>query len=197
MVVFNDAKSARYWAFISLIVTMLLCIPATVFLALSPYFIPYYLTGLNTAVVVKAQQHVLFLIPAFWFHSIYRIIQNYIQSQISARAQNLIRDSSGEGETWNSHVQSFYRYLRFLAHHLQLLFGGALGLACNILGIQILFHILGGCTHDNSYLMIKRRKFSSNVPFWSWVHGLWHRDKYCAIYYAYIYYSSFMAAQRF
>jgi MATE family multidrug resistance protein len=76
----QNPADARYWTYIALAVTLMLCCVYTVLFVMSPWiiqnlmFVPYHIAH-------KASQLLLCLIPALWFHSMSRVVQKYLQMQ--------------------------------------------------------------------------------------------------------------------
>jgi Na+-driven multidrug efflux pump len=80
----KDRKAARYWSYISFGVTVLICIPTTVLFIFAAIVIQYaFLIRPHTA--AKAAEFLILLLPAFWFHAVYRVFQKYLQCQKQMR----------------------------------------------------------------------------------------------------------------
>jgi Na+-driven multidrug efflux pump len=77
----RDFKLMRHWSIMSLIVTSGLCLIFSLTFVFSPFIIRYvFLTKPHIA--DKAIAHIFLLLPAFWFHAFYRVVQKYLQSQL-------------------------------------------------------------------------------------------------------------------
>jgi len=120
--VFNDRKSSRYWTCIALLSTIFLSLLASIIFALSPLIVPYFLSNVKITVITKAVQHIFLLLPAFWFHSIFRVFQKHIQIDLQAQKKNQVIDE---------HISTLWGDAK---PHIILIFGSVLGLLCNILG---------------------------------------------------------------
>ena len=145
LTILEDAKSARYWTFIAFITTCLLCVPATAVFAVSPWIIAYFLGDVKPTLVSKATQHVLLLLPGFWFHATSRVLQKHVQVHIhhqqrkkskltrnTTHQPQLQRESRGYWSTFLLHpfLQSFEKVIP----HFEIFLGSLLGLGFNILG---------------------------------------------------------------
>lgn len=76
----HDNNTARYWSYISLFVIILICFLSTIFFIITSIIIQYNF-NIRSQTTMKAVELLFLLIPGFWFHSIYRVLQKYIHSQ--------------------------------------------------------------------------------------------------------------------
>lgn len=122
LLLLNDQKSGRYWSCIALLNAMLLSLLASTMFAVSPFVVPYFLSSVKNVLITKAVEHVFLLLPAFWFHSIFRVLQKHILIDIQAQKKN---------RAANQHISTLWDDVQ---PHSILIFGSVLGLFCNILG---------------------------------------------------------------
>jgi len=191
LTVLEDAKSARYWTFIAFITTCLLCVPATAVFAVSPWIIAYFLGDVKPTLVSKATQHVLLLLPGFWFHAASRVLQKHVQVHIhhqqrkklkltrnTTHQPQLQRESRGYWSTFLLHpfLQSFEKVIP----HFEIFLGSLLGLGFNILGnssvicLIIDTSVILDLTQENIFC----RKLCFHVFRWHGVHWLRFGDQY-------------------
>lgn len=132
----HNKKALRHWSIVSMAVTVMTCSLISIYFGLSPQLIPYYLTEVNSTVTSKAMQHVLLLLPGFWFHSLYAATQRYHQ----VRLTNEQRGRTNRPKRRNFWHVSIWLYdqlwekgsdIRFHSH---LVIGSVLGILCNLLG---------------------------------------------------------------
>jgi Na+-driven multidrug efflux pump len=76
----SDLQQVRYWTYIAAIVSVLVCIIATIIFIFSR-IITITILFVNYHVASKAALHIITLIPAFWCLAGYRIQQKFLQSQ--------------------------------------------------------------------------------------------------------------------
>jgi len=76
----GDIKQVRYWLYISIIVSLIYCIIATIIFIFAR-IITITLLFVNYHIASKAALHIIILIPSFWFLTLYRIEQKFLQSQ--------------------------------------------------------------------------------------------------------------------
>lgn len=145
--ILKDAKSARYWTFIALITTFILCIPATALFAVSPWIVSYFLGDVKATLVSKATQHVLLLLPGFWFHAVCRVLQKHVQIHVNHQQRRNIQGTGyathQQQEERDSHRSAsllvrFSRSFEFISLHFEIHFGSLLGLGFNVLGKYLL-----------------------------------------------------------
>ncbi|KAJ1409511.1 mate-domain-containing protein [Ochromonadaceae sp. CCMP2298] len=75
-----DAPTARYWSWITLVVALLLCIPATL-LFVSAAVLAEWALQISAHTAAKAGAFLLLLLPALYAQSAYRVAQKYLQAQ--------------------------------------------------------------------------------------------------------------------
>jgi MATE family multidrug resistance protein len=75
-----DASTARYWSWVSLVVALLLCIPAT-FLFISAAVVVQSAFQISAHRAAKTGAFLLLLLPALWAQAAYRVAQKYLQAQ--------------------------------------------------------------------------------------------------------------------
>lgn len=160
--ILQDAKSARYWTFIALITTCLLCVPATAIFAVSPWIVSYYLGDVKATLVSKATQHVLLLLPGFWFHAICRVLQKHVQIHVNHRQR---WKAQGAGDSTHQQQEErrnesliirLSKSFEFVSLNFEILFGSLVGLGINILGKYLLSMplVLHLGMFENCYLFI-------------------------------------------
>ena len=76
----GDIKQVRYWLYISIIVSLIYCIIATIIFFFAR-IITITLLFVNYHIASKAALHIIVLIPSFWFLTLFRIEQKFLQSQ--------------------------------------------------------------------------------------------------------------------
>lgn len=103
----KEFNAIRYWSAVSLFITIILCIIATIILLLSPFIINsiYMVTPhLGT----KASIHIMISIPGFWALALFRVQQKYLQTQ---NKFNPSMYCSGIGNIVNIIGNYFFMYL--------------------------------------------------------------------------------------
>lgn len=76
----SDAATARYWTYIALLVVLVLSCTSTVFFAFAPLLM-FRAFSIRYNTVLKACEFLFLLLPAYWLHGVYRVVQKYLISQ--------------------------------------------------------------------------------------------------------------------
>jgi hypothetical protein len=76
----KEFNAVRYWSAVSLFITIILCIIATIILLLSPFIINS-LYMITPHLATKATIHIMISIPGFWALALFRVQQKYLQTQ--------------------------------------------------------------------------------------------------------------------
>jgi len=80
----HDLVSVRYWTYISFIVVIILCLVTTILFIFSAVIIQF-IFSIPQHIAIKSAEFLFLLLPGFFFHALYRVVQKYLHSQQDTR----------------------------------------------------------------------------------------------------------------
>lgn len=76
----HDLVSVRYWTYISFIVVIILCLITSILFIFSAVIIQF-MFNIPQHIALKSAEFLFLLLPGFFFHALYRVVQKYLHSQ--------------------------------------------------------------------------------------------------------------------
>jgi Na+-driven multidrug efflux pump len=80
----HDMVSVRYWTYISFIVVIILCLVTSILFIFSAIIIQF-MFNIPQHIALKSAEFLFLLLPGFFFHALYRVVQKYLHSQQDTR----------------------------------------------------------------------------------------------------------------